>query len=201
VNNLSEKASFRQATPTSLPPRPKRVSSSQYGVRHYATRFDSLRVRENIDIHTWARESKTTLKEMLGWRKGRDIRTDKLARVVEAARRITASAIRAADLVDLGEETVIPSAPPNSFRREPGKGGRVIFGTPADDLLHCEGISTEYLASQSGITRPTIVKVRRRRPVRASVIRKLVVALTTMLCRRVYAGEICDIDLDCYTRQ
>jgi hypothetical protein len=90
----------------------------RYQTRDYPTRLNAFRVREGIDLRRWEAESDASEAEMLAWRKGGNIETDKLARLVRAARRITGRPVRASDLVDLGEESPIPTLP------------RVISGRP-----------------------------------------------------------------------
>lgn len=165
--------------------------------RVYPTRFDTFRAREGINVRQWELESSATPDEMLAWRKGGDIETGKLAKVVRAARRITGKPVRASDLFDLGETTSVPPSPPPEFKPvRPLRFSRKSYDTRADRLFRTAGISTEYLHLKSRVSRPTIKKVRRALPVRASVIRKINIVLIETLCRPVRAQEFCDVGDD-----
>src|SRR5688572_10700927 len=86
-------------------------ASTRYKPQAYKTRLDELRLELGIDLTRWWEAAGINEQQLLKYRKGRDMLADDLGRLVRSARKLTGNMkLRAHQLVDLGEDELIPAA-------------------------------------------------------------------------------------------
>jgi DNA-binding XRE family transcriptional regulator len=130
-----------------------------YVASDYDTRIDAFRRRQGLAVETWADTAGLTRNTLYRIRSGAHApRCATLALLVRAASVLLHRSVKASELYDLGEDLPVaaqrvPMAAtlPTQVRRQ---------ATRFDTLLAKYDITPQHLASASGVSRQTLMKIR-----------------------------------------
>jgi predicted transcriptional regulator len=163
---------------------------------HYTTKLEKFRRQHGIRASEWAHEAGIPVRQLTRYRSGRGMpRTDTLAILVRAARKITGQGIRAQDLVDVGDEE------PLNPSRDGDDGSLLTNGerdqTRINRCMTREGVRPARLAREAGVSRQNLLRLRTDtgRGMSVTVLRALVTAMRRM-GKDVRASDVADLGED-----
>ena len=167
------------------------MKPSGFEVKHYETRLDRFRVRENIGIRQWAEQAGMSRTQLNRYRSdAAQPRSNTVADLVRSASAIVGRDVAASELYDLGEDE------PVRRRDAQARTNRIVQKTYRprfDELLRRLGVPLKRLATESGLSRQAIRRFRSDAtyPV-VPTVRAIVTALRRM-GYRVTPSDVIDV--------